>query len=503
MTLASGAVRGVAMAWGLFAVVMAVSPAYAKKKPRRYAWVGLERGPLAPKAARQLETLLVDELDGYETFRLVDASGHALDKRLLAEDAALVSRLKNEGVDRFLRFKHKSALKRLDKAISIFESRLVTLEDYELLHDAMLAKAEAQYQSGERGAAKATLKNLIALGPSLAPNSRTHPAKFVRLWDAAKRETGAVGRIEIDCADPGCLIQVDGQRVGEAPLVATRILPGQHYVVATWPHGVLKTTVRVAAGRATPVRLERTGPAEEARRAWLEVVERRRGAEAAAPHAARVASLARAWATLVGAVKKGPDDRMWLYVARHGNGGPVRTVGRVPLDAEIDSERVARNVKRLCAGLFVDARADAFSIDDDGALTADPGVVDGMYAARGPDAANARANASLAPDADGRLAGTEGRLAPDVGPNGRPPDVGPNGRLAPLESGPNGRLAPLGADSDSRLAPVSAPASTEASVVRAWWFWAIVGAAVIGGAVAGGVLLSPSPATTRFEVRLP
>lgn len=443
----------------LVAVLTVPSVAVAKRsKPRRYAWVGLERGPLAPKAARQLETLLVDELNGYDSFRLVDASGHALDRRLLGDDAALVSKLKNEGVDLFLRFEHKKALEKLEKAISIFESRLITLEDYELLHDALLAKAEAQYQGGEHGAAKATLKNLLALGPKIAPNARTHPAKFVRLWDAAKREMGSVGRIEIECADPGCLVQVDGQRLGEAPLVATRILPGQHYVVATWPHGVLKTTVQVAAGREAKVRLERTGPAEEARRALLEVIQRRRGVDAAPEHAARIASLARAWTTLVGAVKKDADGKVWLFIARHGSGGPMRAVGRVPLDEAIDTERVARNVKRLCAALFVDQRAAEFSVDDGGALTVESGVGEMLYASR------------------------SSVEAVDLSPP-PPPPPGGSAFVAPD--------------------PVEPVDPDGGGVLTAWWFWAIVGGAVAGGAIAGVVLLSPDPATTKFEVRLP
>ncbi len=448
--------RGALLSVLLAVAFAAPAPALAKrKKPRRYAWVGLERGPLAPKAARQLETLLVDELNGYDSFRLVDASGHALDRRLLGDDAALVSKLKNEGVDLFLRFKHQQALEKLEKAISIFESRLVTLEDYELVHDALLAKAEAQHQSGEHGAAKATLKHLLALGPKISPNARTHSAKFVRLWDAAKREMGAVGRIEIECADPGCLVQVDGQRLGEAPLVATRILPGEHYVVATWPHGVLKTTVRVAAGREAKVRLERTGPAEEARRAMLEVIQRRRGKEAAPEFGTRIASLARAWTTLIGAVKKGPDGKLWLFIARHGSGGPLRAVGRVPLDAEVDSERVARNVKRLCAALFVDQRAEEFSIDDGGALTVETGVAEALYASRiSIDAADA------------------------------PPPPPPPGGTA-------------------FVTPPPPPTGDDDGLLSQWWFWAIVGGAAAAGTIAGVVLLSPDPATTKFEVRLP
>src|SRR5687767_10818651 len=65
----------------------------ARADPARLAWVGLERGPLPPAEAEQLEKLLIDELDGYDSFRLVDASGHALDARLLASEAALVARL--------------------------------------------------------------------------------------------------------------------------------------------------------------------------------------------------------------------------------------------------------------------------------------------------------------------------------------------------------------------------------------------------------------------------
>ena len=53
--------------------------------------------------------------------------------------------------------------------------------------------------------------------------------------------------------------------------------------------------------------------------------------------------------------------------------------------------------------------------------------------------------------------------------------------------------------------PAEAPPAEDAgdSVASKWWFWAIVGAAAVGGVVAGVVLLSPDPATTKFEVRLP
>ena len=208
---------------------------------------------------------------------------------------------------------------------------------------------------------------------------KTHPEKFVALWESAKREIGAMGRIAVECAEPGCLIQVDGQPLGEAPLLATRIRPGKHYVVARWPHGVLVATVRVAPGKESKVRMARSGPAEQARRDLVSVVTRRKGPNQASVPASRIASLARAKATILGAVKKEGGKR-WLYLALHEGKGRTAAVGRVPMLGSIDSTTAAKNVKRLCAALFVDRREGEFTIDTTGALVDEPGLADALYA---------------------------------------------------------------------------------------------------------------------------
>jgi hypothetical protein len=104
------------------------------KTPRRLAWVGLVPGPLQTEQADALEALILDELDGYDSFRLVDAGGHALDDRLLAFEASRVAKLIDEGVSNLLALKHKKAIVRLDQAIEVFETRLTSLRDHELLH---------------------------------------------------------------------------------------------------------------------------------------------------------------------------------------------------------------------------------------------------------------------------------------------------------------------------------------------------------------------------------
>src|SRR5688572_12570355 len=55
------------------ALLVCAAPVFAKEKDkssRKLAWAGLVRGPLAPARADALEALLIDELDGYESFRL-------------------------------------------------------------------------------------------------------------------------------------------------------------------------------------------------------------------------------------------------------------------------------------------------------------------------------------------------------------------------------------------------------------------------------------------------
>src|SRR5688572_32116809 len=108
----------------LFVGLLCGGASTARADPARLAWVGLERGVLPPKEAEQLEKLLIDELDGYDSFRLVDASGHALDARLLAAEAALVARLQDDGINLALEFNTAPAIKKYDQAIAVFEARL-------------------------------------------------------------------------------------------------------------------------------------------------------------------------------------------------------------------------------------------------------------------------------------------------------------------------------------------------------------------------------------------
>lgn len=452
---------------GLLVQLSALAPSSAlaaepRTEPERFAWVGLARGPLSPAEARTLERRLLDELDGYESFRLVDARGNALDRRLLAADTAIAARLRDEGVEAFLAFDHKRAVARLDQAIAVFEQRLTGLTDYEILKDALLARAEALYQSGEKGAAKASLQSWIALRPKRRPTTETHPKGFVRLYRRAKRELGPVGRIQLECKAPGCRIQLDGEVLGEAPLLATKVRPGKHYVVARWTDGVERTIVRVAPGRETKVLVARDGPSEEARRALLGVVRMKQGLDEARALCRRLASLARAERTLVASVYEDPAGR-YLLLAHHDADGDLTAVIRAPLGAKVDDADTDRAVRQAGAALFVDRREGELDLDPKAGARAARGLAALLYLGSGSTEALA---ASPAPE-------------------------------APAPPPPTGRL---------ELPPPPPPPAPErdGGVLGAWWFWTAVGAVVAAGAVTAGVLASRGDATTtRLEIDLP
>lgn len=457
------------------AVLCSALPALAAEKPKgtqKLAWIGLYRGPLAPARAESLEALLLDELDGYDSFRLVDAGGGALDERLLASEASRAQRLIDEGVDLLLNFKQKKAITKFDQAIEVFETRLTALRDQELLHEALLAKAEALFQNNNKTAATETLKNLAALSPKRVPNKKTHPAKFVALWDRALEELGAAGKIIIEAADPAAVITFDGKVMGNAPVEISDVLPGKHYVVARWPFYLRAESVQVAPGREARASLDRSGPAETARTSLIDGIEKRQGASEAQVHARRIADIAGADESMAGAIRE-VDGRQVLVVAKHGGDGAIETVVAVPIQEGIDSEAMSAAVRQLGAVLFVDKSTGELEIVAGGEAQPAPGLSATLY-------------------------GRSGSAAVAVREPSRDPEVAPREKDRPLPS-----VVEPHEDDRSLEPPLTAKVEEDAPITSEWWFWVGVGAAFVGVAVIGGsFILRPDPTSTDVEVVL-
>lgn len=473
------------------------------KTPRRIAWAGIARGPLSPQQLDALEALIVDDLDGYDSFRLVDAGGNALDDRLLAQEAARVAHLLDEGIDHLLNFKHKQAIQRIDQAIDVFETRLTPLRDQELLHDALLAKAEALQQSGRSASALEALRQLAALSPKRVPSKKTHPARFVALWENAKATLGLPGQLRITTEEPSCTLLLDGQPLGSTPITATSVTPGRHYLVARWSFFVILKSVQVAPGRELSVEITREGPADQARRALLETIVQRQGIDGSIAHAKRIADLSDAEEVIVAAVRS-EGGEMSLLVARHDARGNPEAIARMPLSEDIGGERTSTSVRKLGTALFVDKKDGEFDLGVDGSAVSTSGLSVLLYGRGTGELRNDASPGDLSPAEHAAPDGRESAVTRERAGHDAPRSEGRGEVPQPVTSSGRPQVAPEPQPARLEILPPPATRIEGRPLTKEWWFWAAVGVTFVGAMVVGGaIVLQPEAESTTIEIVLP
>jgi len=428
-----------------------------KPKSKRTVWLGVVRGPLAPKAARAIEIRVREALITYPSVHVIDAAGHALEERPLAVGAAAMAKLLDEGIEHLLGLRYDDAIDRLESATSLFEGRLTMLKDHELLHEALLAKAEAQAQSGRKQLAKTTLQRFAALNPTKVPTRDSHKRSFVSLWRDALREIGHSGTLEIRARPAGAYIQVDGVVLGKAPVTTRPMRPGPHYVVARWPSFAVTRTVQLGAGSTVEMTLEQSGPAARERERVRGAIGRRRGTVVAQTAAKKIFQIAHADALFVAGVRRDGDGNA-LFLARHAPDGSIVGIGRAPL-----TDEPASAVRKLAAAFLVDGRTGDFQLDAAGTIKDASELADALYG-------RARADA-------------------DIDMEDVPDDV------ASLPEGDD--PAPL-----SALTP-GAEVTAAAPITEKWWFWTLIGVVAVGGAATAYALVPRRADSTNIQITLP
>lgn len=447
----------------LLALALVSSPATAEPAlARRTAWVGLVPGTLSPLEAGALEDALVRALAEDERLVLVDTAGHPLGPVGERQDLARVDALRKEGVDLLLRQRYDAARERLEQAVLLFESQLLATADHTLLHDSLLAQAEALAAGGQRQQAKTVLRRLAALKPTLVPTPRTHPRAFVDLWEEASRSLGAPGRLSITTDPPGAELFVDGVRAGKSPLELKGVLPGTHAVAAVLHDFLILGTTQVSSGKRAELRLSRKGPADDLRKEMLDSAAARLGTKAVAERFLKVGTMASAEEAVVAAARE-EDGGIVLLLARHGNDGRVVRAAA--------QKQVAGG-----AGIGFDVAR----------------ILEVLYAAEGPRGAVLAGSAALAYPGLGEAIYSPGKslLVPPELPKPRTgPDAAPT--EVPRDELPPGAIPPP-------------PPEESPSLVTRWWFWTIIGAvAVAGGGIAIAAAGRPAPTQTIIDVVLP
>ncbi|MFO0724468.1 MAG: PEGA domain-containing protein [Myxococcota bacterium] len=444
--------------------ILLLAPALASAEgpevARRTAWAGLVQSSLSPLEAGILEEAIVSALTKDARLLVVDAAGHPLGAAAEKAELGRAEALKREGVDLMLHGRYDAAKERLEQAVLLFESELLATSDHSVLHDALLAEAEALMEGGQRQQAKTMLRRLAALKPAVVPTTKTHSPGFVELWEEAKKSLGPVGRLAITSDPPGAEIILDGNKEGKAPL-ELKVLPGTHAVAVVHRDLVVLGTAQVASGKRTEFKVSRKGPADELRRDVLDVAARRIGEGAVAEHVVKLGTMAAAEEVLIATVRE-EDGGLVLALARHGSNGRVvrAAVGKHTL-AGADGEAGFQLGPLLDALYRKGGGADGAVVEGDRA-TPYPGLGAALY--------------TLGKNITTPPAVAAAKVGPDLAPTEVPKD-------------------------ELHLGPAPPPPPTP--LTEQWWFWGLLGAAVAGGTIGIIAATRPAPSHTVLDIVLP
>lgn len=441
-------------------IISSSTDVHAKTPPKPTAWFGLDRGPLAPAKADKLETELVTALGSQKSIQLVDVAGGALSERSLAHHASGLAKLIDQGIELLLSLKATQSIEKLDLAIKLFEARLTSLRDHELLHDAMLAKAEAEMILKRRETAKNTLKKLAALKPKQAPTRNTHERKFVKLWESALSDLGHQGTIEVQTSPRNAYVQIDGRPIGKAPVTSKPLHAGRHYIVARWPSTVVSKMVQLSPGQNLFVELKPTGPSHRVKKDLQSQSLKRIAPTRLQTSLRKICKIAGTKQILLGQVLRG-DKGNYVVISRYDEQGTLifRAAAKIGLEAA------------LMKAVSADKAKGVFEVKADGKTGPMPKLSEAAKSTPPPTQL-----AEVSTSTDTAL---------------------PAGVL----------LSPSNTSTATTLALSNPPppaTSTETDAEESsWLLWTLVGLAVAGAGAGGALLLVPSASQTQITVNLP
>ena len=441
-------------------VILSVSPAFVSTTAHadeRTVWFTLDRGPLAPSKADKLEMELVTALGQQKSTLMVDVSGGALSERALTNHASGLAKLIDEGISLLLSLKSERAIEKLERAIKLFEARLTPLRNHELLHDAMLAKAEAEMIQKKTQLAKTSLKKLAALKPAQAPTKNTHEPKFVKLWEDAISDLGYQGTIEIETSPGRAYIQVDGRPIGPAPVTTEALHAGRHHLVARWPSTVVTKTVQLSPGQNLYVQLKPSGPAHKIKSDLLAQNMKFVSGPRLQTSFRRICKIADAKGLLTGKIRKS-GGKEYIIISRYRQDGSFHA--KVAAEIELLNKVVAIIANPKTKG--------EFELKADGTQGPIPKMAE---VTEEQSSAQAAVNQEVTSDTS-----VTAPPAPSVD------NLSTNNLVQP----PPVQTTEVSSDSSN-----------------GWLVWTLVGLAVVGAGAASAVLFVPDAQETAFTISLP
>jgi hypothetical protein len=140
-------------------------------------------------------------------------------------------RLFKEGQDALNKLELPTAVKKLTEAVEALSKVLPHVKKQELA-DAMMALGVAEFESGDRKAARATFLKLYTWRPDYKFDPNKYPPQLLPPVEEARKEVDKArrGSCEIRSTPEAAQTYVDGRYVGVTPTFAEGLSTGEHFV---------------------------------------------------------------------------------------------------------------------------------------------------------------------------------------------------------------------------------------------------------------------------------
>jgi len=198
----------------------------------------------------------------------------------------------------------------LREGVGLLESAFTLLPDFHEILDGYLKLAAAYARLDRESESDRAMLAVVRLAPDLDLEPGAYPAVFIRRFHAVRRhaELGPKGTIRVT-SPRGARVRLDGREAGDTPLEVWGLLPGPHFVVASFKgnpvRGAEGFRVAVQTGLITEVRVPEHGELEGLKGL---------GEAARTPEPAIAPSLAAADLTAASQEKKSDKDSTLLIV---------------------------------------------------------------------------------------------------------------------------------------------------------------------------------------------
>ncbi len=169
------------------------------------------------------------------------------DPRVLEGDLSRVA-----GKEAFQAGKYEEALPHLKAALIHYEESMRMLRTFNVVPETLNLLGAVSFELQYDGDAHSYFSRAIALDPNAqVPDFLSESAAAFYKSEKSKLLAKRRGSLRIETIPPGAQVWVDGEKIGESPITATKLVSGSHYVQAQFGTQTAAESVEIAQTKRT------------------------------------------------------------------------------------------------------------------------------------------------------------------------------------------------------------------------------------------------------------